>query len=110
MTVTVGEETIDGRVGESRPEAGEIDLVTKSRSGPQVRTIRSADVRSAVVRVEFSPPSPAELALAGGVAPGRYDPLDPPDEPTDLEVDDDTDADDTASDFPTDQSSESRHQ
>ncbi|MBY6350234.1 ribosome maturation factor RimP [Rhodococcoides corynebacterioides] len=116
VTVTIGDEAVDGRVGESRPESGEIDLVIKSRSGPQVRTIRSADIRSAVVRVEFSPPNPAELALAGGVTPGRYDPLDPPDEPTDLDVDDDADSDsgadfdDAASDFPTDQSSESRHQ
>ena len=122
VTVTLGGETVDGRVGETvdgrvgeaRPDAGEIDLVIKSRSGPQVRTVRAADVVSAVVRVEFSPPSPAELELAGGVTPGRYDPLDPPDEPTDLDVhDDDADPDadpDTASATDTDQSSESRHQ
>lgn len=114
VTVTLGDETVDGRVGEARPDAGEIDLVIKSRSGPQLRTVRAADVRSAVVRVEFSPPSPAELELAGGVAPGRYDPLDPPAEPTDLDVhDDDADPDadpDAASATDTDQSSESRHQ
>ena len=114
VTVALGDETVDGRVGEARPDAGEIDLVIKSRSGPQLRTVRAADVVSAVVRVEFSPPSPAELELAGGVTPGRYDPLDPPDEPTDLDVhDDDADPDadpDTASATDTDQSSESRHQ
>lgn len=114
VTVTLGGETVDGRVGEARPDAGEIDLVIKSRSGPQLRTVRAADVVSAVVRVEFSPPSPAELELAGGVTPGRYDPLDPPDEPTDLDVhDDDADPDadpDAASATDTDQSSESRHQ
>ena len=114
VTVALGDETVDGRVGEARPDAGEIDLVIKSRSGPQLRTVRAADVVSAVVRVEFSPPSPAELELAGGVTPGRYDPLDPPDEPTDLDVhDDDADPDadpDAASATDTDQSSESRHQ
>ena len=114
VTVALGDETVDVRVGEARPDAGEIDLVIKSRSGPQLRTVRAADVVSAVVRVEFSPPSPAELELAGGVTPGRYDPLDPPDEPTDLDVhDDDADPDadpDTASATDTDQSSESRHQ
>lgn len=115
VSVTIGGETVDGRVGELRPEAGEIDLVIKSRSGPQVRTVPWAEVERAVVRVEFSPPSPAELDLAGGVVPGRYDPLDPPDEPTDLDASDDASDDDSDDDSDqdtvhTDQSSESRHQ
>jgi len=39
--------------------------VLRARPTPEIRTIALADVRSAVVEVEFSRPDPAELALTG---------------------------------------------
>lgn len=89
VVVTRGDETVEGRVGELRDD--EVDLVVRTRTGPTVRTLDRSGIDSAVVQVEFRPPSPAELELAGGVTPGRYDPLDPPEEPAAGDEDDDTD-------------------
>lgn len=55
--------TMTGRLGEV--SQGAADLVVRDRSGWAVRRIHLADVRSAVVQVEFSPPSARELELAG---------------------------------------------
>jgi ribosome maturation factor RimP len=41
---------------------------------PHRVTVPLADIAEAVVQVEFSPPGPRELELAGGVAPGRPKP------------------------------------
>lgn len=98
VTVTTADETIDGRVGELRPgssesstDGAELDLVLRSRTGPTVRTLALDEVVSAAVQVEFKKPNPVELEMAGGVAPGRFDPLNPPEEPVTGLDDDDTD-------------------
>lgn len=49
---------------------GSAVLVVGDRSGWTVRRIPLAEVRSAVVQVEFSPPSSRELELAGLTGPG----------------------------------------
>ena len=46
--------------------AGVVDLVVRSGGGWTVRRIPLTDIRQAVVQVEFSPPSAAELELVGG--------------------------------------------
>jgi ribosome maturation factor RimP len=51
-----------GRVGETRDDA--VALVVRDGRGWAVREIALTDVITAVVQVEFSPPSPVELALA----------------------------------------------
>ena len=58
-----------GRLGEVSD--GSADFVVRDRSGWMVRRIHLADVRSAVVQVEFSPPSTRELELAGLTRPGE---------------------------------------
>ncbi|WP_328809697.1 ribosome maturation factor RimP [Rhodococcus sp. NBC_00294] len=94
VTVVLGDETIDARVGELRTSEGgttELDLVLRSRTGPTLRTVPLDSVTSATVQVEFKKPNPAELEMAGGVTPGRFDPLNPPEEPVSGDEDDDTD-------------------
>jgi len=44
---------------------GAVDLVVPARGDWSVRQIPLTDIRKAVVQVEFSPPSPRELELAG---------------------------------------------
>ncbi|MCX4094255.1 ribosome maturation factor RimP [Nocardia sp. alder85J] len=51
----------------------EVALVPAGRRKPHLVTVPLADIDRAVVQVEFSPPSPAELALTG-IAPGRPEP------------------------------------
>ena len=63
VAVSLAEEKISGRVGEVVGE--QVQLVLRARPTPEIRTIALADVRSAVVEVEFSRPDPAELALTG---------------------------------------------
>jgi ribosome maturation factor RimP len=60
---------LTGRVGEVG--AGEVAIVARGKTGPTVRTVPLSQVSAAVVQVEFNPPDPRELALAGGVAAGR---------------------------------------
>jgi ribosome maturation factor RimP len=52
----------------------EVDLVLRGKRQPRLVTVPLADIERAVVQVEFAPAPPAELALAGGVAPGRPEP------------------------------------
>lgn len=95
-TVVVQGETVVARIGRLVGEDGEsaeLDLVLGSRSGPYVRTVPLADIESVTVQVEFRKPNPAELELAGGVVPGRFDPTNPPDEP--VTADDTDESDDT---------------
>ena len=67
--VELADETVVARIGELVGD--EIRLVLPARSGPVVRSVPLSEVRRAVVEVEFSPPSPRELELAGGVPDGR---------------------------------------
>lgn len=73
VVVTVGQETISGRVGELAD--GAVQLVLTARPTPDIRTIALADVRRAAVEVEFARPDPAELAITGaprGSSPQPY--------------------------------------
>ena len=54
--------TVTGRLGAAD---GAVQLVVRARGDWSVRAIPLADIRKAVVQVEFSPPSPRELELAG---------------------------------------------
>ena len=56
-----------GRLGEVSD--GTVDVVVRDRSGWAVRRIPLADIGSAVVQVEFSPPSERERELAGTAEP-----------------------------------------
>ncbi|MFF3180448.1 ribosome maturation factor RimP [Rhodococcus pyridinivorans] len=67
--VELADETLVARIGELVGD--EIRLVLPDRSGPVVRSVPLSAVRRAVVEVEFSPPPPRELELAGGVPDGR---------------------------------------
>lgn len=67
--VELADETVVARIGELVGD--EIRLVLPDRSGPVVRSVPLSEVRRAVVEVEFSPPPPRELELAGGVPDGR---------------------------------------
>lgn len=67
--VELADETLVARIGELVGD--EIRLVLPDRSGPVVRSVPLSEVRRAVVEVEFSPPPPRELELAGGVPDGR---------------------------------------
>ena len=63
MTLTDGSR-VTGRIGELSD--GVVRLVVPGReSGPTIRELSIDDVVSAVVQVEFSPPNPLELELAG---------------------------------------------
>ena len=55
-----------GRVGETRGDV--VALVVRDGRDWAVREIPLAEVMKAVVQVEFSPPAPAELELAGQVS------------------------------------------
>ncbi|MFD4366592.1 ribosome maturation factor RimP [Rhodococcus sp. NPDC058521] len=75
-TFDLGHENIDGRIG--RLNENTLDVVVGgAKTGPAVREIPLDDIRSAVVRVEFSKPNPKEMELAGGVAEGRVAPAEP---------------------------------
>lgn len=54
---------VAGRLG--RIQDGVVEVAVRDRGGLAVRRLPLSDIRSAVVRVEFSPPSPDELALLG---------------------------------------------
>ena len=56
--------TLTGRLGATAD--GVADLVIRAGSGWTVRRVALADVRKAVVQVEFSPPKAKELELVGG--------------------------------------------
>lgn len=60
---------VTGRLGEV--SHGSADLVVRDTTGWTVRQILLADVRSAVVQVEFSRPGARELELAGLTGPGE---------------------------------------
>lgn len=62
-------ETVVGRIGALGDES--VAVVMNGRGGLTVREIPLADVQKAVVQVEFSKPSEAELELAGGIPEGR---------------------------------------
>jgi ribosome maturation factor RimP len=62
-------ETVVGRIGALGEES--VAVVMNGRGGLTVREIPLADVQKAVVQVEFSKPSDAELELAGGIPEGR---------------------------------------
>ncbi|TSD46795.1 ribosome maturation factor RimP [Rhodococcus sp. KBS0724] len=62
-------ETVVGRIGALGEES--VAVVMNGRGGLTVREIPLADVQKAVVQVEFSKPSEAELELAGGIPEGR---------------------------------------
>lgn len=53
--------TLTGRVAAAR--GGAVDLIVPEARAWAVRTVPLADVSTAVVQVEFSPPKPAELEL-----------------------------------------------
>lgn len=55
--------TLTGRLGAI--SEGTVELVVRSRGDWSVRRLPLADIRKAVVQVEFSPPNPRELELAG---------------------------------------------
>jgi ribosome maturation factor RimP len=57
---------VTGRLGVTG--GGLVDLVVRAGGGWTVRRIPLTDIRQAVVQVEFSPPSAAELELVGGTA------------------------------------------
>ncbi|NKY53569.1 ribosome maturation factor RimP [Nocardia vermiculata] len=67
-----GKATFDARVGAVTET--EVALVLGGKRAPHRVTVPLADIDSAVVQVEFSPPGAAELELAGGVAAGRPEP------------------------------------
>ncbi|MCI4676378.1 ribosome maturation factor RimP [Candidatus Mycolicibacterium alkanivorans] len=61
-------ELVDGSAVKGRLGAvtdGVADLVVRSRGDWSVRRLPLTDIRKAVVQVEFSPPNPRELELAG---------------------------------------------
>ncbi len=57
-------QTVTGRLGETAD--GVAQLVVRSGKDLTIRPIPLADIRKAVVQVEFSPPSAKELELVGG--------------------------------------------
>ena len=62
---------LTGRVGETRE--GTITLIVRNGREWATREIPLVDIANAVVQVEFSPPTDAELALATGVIGDRAD-------------------------------------
>lgn len=69
VRIDLADESLTGRVGALGD--GVIAIVLPGKGGPSVREVALADVGTAVVQVEFSPPNERELELAGGVAEGR---------------------------------------
>ncbi|MFE3443905.1 ribosome maturation factor RimP [Nocardia sp. NPDC059180] len=72
-----GKASFDARVGKLADDT--VALVLGGKAKPHRVSLALADIATAVVQVEFSPPSPRELELAGGVAPGRPAPGSEPD-------------------------------
>lgn len=62
---------LTGRVGETREQS--VALVVRDGRGWTLRAIPLTEIAKAVVQVEFSPPSQAELELATGASGGRSD-------------------------------------
>ncbi|UYP20569.1 ribosome maturation factor RimP [Rhodococcus sp. Z13] len=89
--IELADETIVARIGELVGD--EIRLVVPDRSGPVLRAVPLAEVRRAVVEVEFSPAPLRELELAGGLPDGRVAAGVLPEETGD-ETDNDDDSDD----------------
>jgi len=67
--IELADGTIVARIGELVGDT--VRLVVPDRDGPVVRPTPLGEVRSALVEVEFSPPNPRELELAGGLPDGR---------------------------------------
>jgi ribosome maturation factor RimP len=80
VRLLLGGEPLVGRVGAVHDDT--VELVIAGKTGPTVQTISLAEVTKAIVQVEFAPPDPRELALAGGVSRGRPAPADPGSNPT----------------------------
>ena len=78
-------ETVVGRIGTLNDDS--VAVVIGGRGGLTVREIALGDVQKAVVQVEFSKPSEAELELAGGIPEGRAVPSDAVDLTEDSGVD-----------------------
>ena len=78
-------ETVVGRIGTLNGDS--VAVVIGGRGGLTVREIALGDVQKAVVQVEFSKPSEAELELAGGIPEGRAVPSDAVDLTEDSGVD-----------------------
>ncbi len=57
--------TVTGRLGATAD--GVAELVVRAGTGWSVQRVTLADIRKAVVQVEFSPPNAKEIELAGGV-------------------------------------------
>lgn len=72
--IDLADETVVGRIGAVNDTS--VDVVVSGRGGPAIREIALADVRKAVVQVEFSKPNAAELELAGGIPEGRAMPAE----------------------------------
>ncbi|WP_067477849.1 ribosome maturation factor RimP [Nocardia amamiensis] len=64
-----GAATFEARVGALTGDS--VALVLGGKRDPHRVTVPLADIASAVVQVEFSPPGARELELAGGVVAGR---------------------------------------
>ncbi|MFC4602959.1 ribosome maturation factor RimP [Rhodococcus kronopolitis] len=99
VAVELADEELTARVGALGD--GVVALVLPGKGGPTVREVALSDVLKAVVLVEFSKPSPAELELAGGVAEGRVLPAEIADEV--VGAGDETDDDDDEIDDETDE-------
>lgn len=67
--IDLADETVVGRIGVLGEDS--VAVVMNGRGGLTVRELPLADVQKAVVQVEFSKPSDAELELAGGIPEGR---------------------------------------
>ncbi|MGB3771334.1 MAG: ribosome maturation factor RimP [Rhodococcus sp. (in: high G+C Gram-positive bacteria)] len=95
VAVTTTDDAFDARVGALTVTGGhtKLELILPSRSGPTARVVSLDEITSATVQVEFKKPNPVELEMAGGVAPGRFDPLNPPPE-SPAGDEDDSDSDD----------------
>ena len=63
VTLTDGSQ-VTGRLGETADGVVRL-VVANRRSGLDIRELSIDDVANAVVQVEFSPPNPLELELAG---------------------------------------------
>ncbi|WP_039799394.1 ribosome maturation factor RimP [Nocardia araoensis] len=64
-----GSATFEARVGALTGDS--VALVLGGKRDPRRVTVPLADIATAVVQVEFSPPGARELELAGGIVPGR---------------------------------------
>ncbi|MBF6226710.1 ribosome maturation factor RimP [Nocardia abscessus] len=64
-----GSARFEARVGAFSGDS--VALVLGGKRDPHRVTVALADIATAVVQIEFSPPGARELELAGGVVPGR---------------------------------------